>query len=442
MSVPFSYPKNVAYGLSMLAGYHRNTFKIETVSASAVGAGRVIRVNLPENAIIDLKSFRWVINSARAGAVVGTTAGSRQVFPFVQGMIQRMEVSVGGISVSQGFNEYNSAFRLLRNARVPTSKSLSIDAALQNQTLDTSVATAQQNIYMVCQDWLSIFGDPSTRFIDTGKTGVISVAITLADDAVLPVVSGLAIPTSSSSTYVLDNFYFTIDCISMSDGMYDELVSRMISRDGYIPLSFNEYTSFQQDNLGGTTNQIRFALNSQSVNKIYGTLRPSDYITRGKAAVATTGGTLVEASQPYFFNFTNFAVTNTSAPFQSGYSINNSPHPAYGNASEIEWLSQLAICENKVAMDSPGNQIGSLLEFRKNKFVAAIRPNHPIDGETRNKFISGYDTRGVQSQIVWNVGNIDSTTLTAAGGFYSAYVLVETTSTLKIGAGRQLEIIQ
>ena len=48
----------------------------------------------------------------------------------------------------------------------------------------------------------------------------------------------------------------------------------------------------------------------------------------------------------------------------------------------------------------------------------------------------------MQSQIVWNVGNIDSTALAAAGGFYSAYVLVETTSTLKIGAGRQLELIQ
>lgn len=437
MSLPFSYPKNVSFGLSHLAGYHRNTFKIETVSASSVGAGRVIRVNLPENAIIDLKSFRWVINNATCGAT-GTT---RNVFPFVQGLIQRLEVSVNGMALTPGFNEYNTAYRLLRNARIPTSKSLSIDAAIQNQNLDlTTSSTTPQQIYMICQDWLSIFGDPSTRFIDTGKTGVISVAITLADDAVCPTVSGVTISGSPVATYSLDKFYFTIDCVSMSDGMYDAMLSRLIAENGYLPLSWNEYVSFQQDGLSTTTAQIRFAVSSQSVNKIYGTLRDgtasNGYTVRGKSADAISGGTLVESYQPNFFKFQNFAATSGSTQMSWGYTINNAPHPAYGLATEIEGLSQLALCENKVAMDSPGNQIGSLVEYRNNKFVAAIRLNHPVDGETRNKFLSGYDTRGVNSQIVWNVqtnGTIPSS--------YSAFVLVETTSTLRIGAGRQLELI-
>ena len=145
------------------------------------------------------------------------------------------------MALTPGFNEYNTAFRLIRNARVPTSKSLSIDAALQNQTIDNSTcANSAQNIYMLCQDWLSIFGDPSTRFIDTGKCGVISVAITLADDAVCPFIANTNVTGTTSTTYTLDGFYFTIDCISMSDGMYDELISRMIARDGYIPISWNE----------------------------------------------------------------------------------------------------------------------------------------------------------------------------------------------------------
>ena len=434
--IPFSYPKNTAYGLSQIAGYHRNTFKIETVSATAVGAGRVIRVNLPENAIIDLKPFRWVINNATCGAVNGS---GRNVFPFVQGLIHRLEVSVNGMALTPGFNEYNTAFRLIRNARVPTSKSLSIDAALQNQTIDNSAtANAAQQIYMVCQDWLSIFGDPSTRFIDTGKCGVISVAITLADDAVCPFIANTNVAGTTSTTYTLDSFYFTIDCISMSDGMYDQLVSSMIARDGYIPISWNEYISFQQDNLTGTTQQqVRFAVSSQSVNKLYATLRLATYTSRAAAPTAISGGTLVESLQPTFFNFTNFGTTSASAPFRWGYTINNAPHPAYGYATEIEGLSQLAITENKVTLDSPGNQIGSLVEYRNNKFVAAIRLNHPIDGETKNKFLSGYDTRGVNSQIVWTIQN-----MTNAAAAYSAYVLVETTSTLKVGAGRQLQLIQ
>lgn len=96
-------------------------------------------------------------------------------------------------------------------------------------------------------------------------------------------------------------------------------------------------------------------------------------------------------------------------------------------------------------MDSPGNQIGSLMEYRNNKFCAAIRLNHPIDGETRNKYISGYDTRGVNSQMVFTIQGmtgIGATTDVSITNSYSAFILAETTSTLKIGAGRQLELIQ
>jgi hypothetical protein len=435
-NAPFSYPRNLSYGLAHIAGYHRNSFRIETVSATSVGAGRKITVNLPENAIIDLRSFRWVINNALGGA----TATSRQVFPFVQALIQRLEVSCNGMAISPGYNEYNTAFRLMRNARVPQSKSLSVDAALQNQTLDTTTTpTTQQNIYMVCQDWAgTIFGgDCSTRFIDTGKMGVITVSLTLADDAVLPTVGSMSISSPSSGTYLLDGFYFTIDCISLSDGMYDHLLSSMIAKDGYVPISWNELTTFQQDNLTGTTqNQVRFAISSQSVNKIYATLRPSDYTSRGQAASAIQGGTFIEAYQPYFFNFKNFANTSTTAPFRWQFTINNAAHPQY-LATEIEGLSQLVICENKVFMDSPGCQIGSLSEYRNNKFVVAIRLNHPIDGETKNKYLSGYDTRGVNSQIVWTFQNMPN-----APTQYSAFITVETTSTLKVGAGRQLQLIQ
>jgi hypothetical protein len=424
----------------------------------------VIRVNLPENAIIDLKSFRWVINSATGGVNATATPTYRQIFPFVQALIQRLEVSVNGSAVSPGFNEYNTAFRQIRNARVPTSKSLSIDASLQNQTLDTSVGTATasaQNIAMVCQDWIGFFGDPSTRFIDTGKTGVISVAITLADDAVLPVIAADSTTIGSAATftnqtgYSLDQFYFTIDCISLNDGQYDQLLAGRIASDGYLPLSWNEYVSFQQDNLTGSTNQVRFALSTQSLNKLYGTLRPANYINRGRPVTSIVAGTLTESFQPYFFNFQNFAaayVGGSAVPgvtgnntFRWGYTINNSPHPAYALASEIEGLNQLIIAENKVFLDSPGNQIGSLMEYRNNKFCAAIRLNHPIDMESKNKYVSGYDTRGVNSQMVFTIqgmAGVGATTGVSITNAYSAYILAETTSSLRIGSGRQLELVQ
>lgn len=456
MDVPLSYPRNLGYLVQRLAGYHRNTFRIESTSTQTASAGSVITVNLPENAIIDLKSLRWVINSATTS--YNGTQDIRGLLPFSQALIQRMEVYINGIQVTQGCLEYNTAFRLLRNARVPQSKSLSVDAALQNQNLDNSdTFAAGQTVQMVVQDWLGLFEAPSTRFLDTGLVGMITLRITLADNSILvpkkdsvPCSFGLVAGAVSGTTtivaadataagnmtYSLSSYYFTIDSISLSDGSYDFLIRKKLARDGFLSVNYDEYYAFIQDGNSASSTQVRFAVASQSINKLYGTLRPTDYTSKGKPAAALPG-TLVESFQPYFFNFKSGSAADGS--FRWNYSVNNVYHPQY-QASEIEALCQLVMTENKVGFDSPGNQITSIKEFKENKFCAAIRLNHPIDGEVRNAFISGFDSRGVNAQLVWNVSGVD-----VANGFsgqnYCAYVLVNTTNTLRFGLGRSLEVI-
>lgn len=514
-----AYPRNLGYMVSSIAGYHRNTFRIETTSTQTASYGRVVTVNLPENSIIDLKSFRWVIQdattsfaidpSAPAIAAGGTGATSgiavKAALPFAQALIARLEISINGVQITQGCVEYNTLYRLMRNARITPSKASTIDNALQNGSLDTSpvpvTATSTttspaivagtsvngQDLQMVICDFLGLFEAPSTRFLDTGLTGMISIRITLADNNVLtPILSGVAtaggvntytpltgsqvapivgttaVSTSPSTlalmqnmTYSLTNFYFTIDAISLNDGAYDMLVREKLARDGYLPLNFDEYYTFLQDNNTATTTTVRFAVSSQSINKLYATMRPSNYTSRGLpydqtsniSSLSSITPLNLDNVQPNFFKFQSFAGDNT---LKWNFSINNVYHPQFLE-TELAGLSHLIQTENKSLMESTGNMISSLSEYRKNKFCCGIRLNHPIDGEVRNAFTSGFDTRATNAQLLWQIQMGTSPNLTNAlnaatvNGVspttYCAFIVVNTTNCLRVGPGRALELI-
>jgi hypothetical protein len=484
------YPRNLGYAVSKLSGYHRNTFRIESTTAQTAGAGRVISCNLPENALIDLRSFRWVINDAvtsflpAVAGVAGTSSSVsvKGILPQGNLLISRLEVLVNGVQITQGCTEYNTAFKMMKIARMNSTKNQSIDYALQNaacpaangnyvsgtnfgnaSTAIGKTGVVGQDIQMIISDWLGFLEAPSTRFIDTGLVGMITIRITLADNNVLmpcyvtssttsidpmnAAAPGTGAYTSAgqpaaattaaqSLTYTLNNFYFTIDAISINDGMYDALLRDKLAHQGFLSINFDEYYSFLQDSNTASALSVRFAVSSQSVNKIYATFRNTNYTSRPTAAVAADGSSY--NSEPFFppyFQFQSFANDNN---LKWNFSINNVYHPQY-LASEIEGLAQLVMCENKAGFDKDitGNLITSFPEYRNNKFIVGIRLNHPIDGETRNAFVSGFDSRGTNAQLLWQVQNING----LGGATYCAYILVNTTNTLRIGLGRAIEVI-
>lgn len=456
------YPRNLGYAVSKLSGYHRNTFRIESTTAQTASAGRIITVNLPENAIIDLHSFRWVISDAVTNYQTdAANAGNAVKAYFPQGnlLISRLEVLVNGVQITQGCTEYNTAFKLLRNARMNSTKSQSIHFALQNANMGTASiststfngTTVSQDIQMIIADWLGFLEQASTRFIDTGLVGMITIRITLAGNNVLTPAfitggaasftpqGGLAASTSalaSTISYTLNNFYFTIDAISINDGMYDALLREKLAHDGFLSINFDEYYSFLQDSNTTSSLAVRFAVSSQSINKIYGTLRNTTYVNSGQTGIAAdTSAFNVDPIIPAFFNFKSYANDNT---LKWNFSINNVYHPQY-LASELEGLNQLILTENKGGFDKDitGNLITSFNEYRNNKFCVGIRLNHPIDGENRNAFVSGFDSRGTNAQLLWQVQSING----LGGATYCAYILVNTTNTLRIGVGRSIELI-
>jgi hypothetical protein len=73
--------------------------------------------------------------------------------------------------------------------------------------------------------------------------------------------------------------------------------------------------------------------------------------------------------------------------------------------------------------------------FKKGFFQTPLVLNHPSGLGLSVR--SGYNSRGVNSTMIWNLYNIPSATLPAT---YNNIVVVGTTAQLKIGIGRSLAI--
>ena len=48
-------PANMRMAAAKMSNYNRNRFRLETVSNDTAGPGRIVTVNLPENALLDMK---------------------------------------------------------------------------------------------------------------------------------------------------------------------------------------------------------------------------------------------------------------------------------------------------------------------------------------------------------------------------------------------------
>lgn len=109
------YPKHMSYFCKRLAGFSKNTVRLNTQSSTTVNQNGIISITLPSNTIVDLKSlamFFECVPEVRETAT-GTTEAD-PVFPrFTTSLIERIQVSVGGVAVGNAPN-MNSAIAYLK----------------------------------------------------------------------------------------------------------------------------------------------------------------------------------------------------------------------------------------------------------------------------------------------------------------------------------------
>lgn len=100
------YPKTMSYYSRRLAGYSKNTVRLNLAGSTTVSQNGIISVVLPTNSMVDLNSLAMFFkcDPVPSGNATGTTNPSC-IFPrFSTSLIERVQVSVGGVSVGNAPN--------------------------------------------------------------------------------------------------------------------------------------------------------------------------------------------------------------------------------------------------------------------------------------------------------------------------------------------------
>lgn len=470
-------PANLMFGASVLSSYNRNRFRLETTSADTAREGRIVTINLPENALLDMKSFRFFFDCAAGSAGTGNDKVYGLLPANASSLISRVEVYINGVQVQQGTSEYNTIYNMLnlgRNSQdsVRTKSRLLNHSAIYTgagstlSTLLTTLGADNGETSTLCVDnWLGFLNETSTRFLPTDLLGQIQVRLTFAPNSVLSAVAALGASNSAilsatqttaaaSLAYNISNMYFTIDSIVVGDTYNQLLRNKLMGAGSFLPLNYKEYYTFSQEGIASTSYTNRFSLSAGSIDKLYAVQRGSKgnwkYDVIGPATcnvpAAADGvsslehiGDVLTGKYFTFVSGKGGASDMTDGNFRYQWSINNVQHPQYlARASEA--MADLAYTNEKVGFNANGIIPASPSAFCRAMAVFSLQLNHPELGLSVQ---SGYNSRGINSTMSLSIQGLSSSE--ARGGVTAdsnvqSLICVETTSQLRISAGKALAV--
>ena len=442
-------PPNLSFVAKQMSNYSRNRFRLETNSTkNVVTAGDVITVNLPESALLDMKSFRWVFNASSVAPA--STATNLSFFPSnMQSLIERVEIYINGVQVQNGCAQYNTLCQVLKLGRSNNDRNDSIENCLSKSHITDIGASAANtidpptNVSCVIDKWYGFLNETSTRFLDTSLLGQIQIRITLATEKVMiPFekvasrgfdISMTVFDNASYLNYKLEEIYFTIDSLVV-DPMYSMALRDQLAKNEFIPINYKEYYTYTLGSQVSDSYQNRFALSSGSIDKLYGITRPSEYNTGNVVAVTVEGATGTDKHVAKYFAFESLSEASYSGNADNlkyQWSINNVAHGQY-RAQLIEACADLAYINDKCGDYSAGIMPTNFKTFKTAQTVIPLVLNHP---ETPISVMSGYNSRGINSMMVLDVQGLDKTKATAG---YESMVIVETTAQIRASQGKSL----
>jgi hypothetical protein len=386
------YPKNLQYLARKLNGFSKNTFKILSLNATTASANQIITVDLPSNSLVDLSSFTMFFNAS-------TTATSLP--KNIESLIERYEVSVNGVTVQGGCNNYHQLFNTISDMTM-SQDCVNRRKILQNSDISTAVTSGSFAI----QNWLGFISSVSPNIIDTGLLGNVRVRITLASTDALV----------GTGTYDLTNMFFSVDCISIDDGIFYNIHQQFLNSGGVYEMPFKQWFNFSST--GGLSQSTNFSLSTGSMN-------------RAIACFVKQGAGLADAittNAPMFTRVGEIDSSNKVTSWQ--FSIGGKYYPNYKPTPDQAFalmMNNLNMSQDTLGGINP--KIDTLAHFKSSFWVASIELEHGDSG-----FISGLDTRGNVSQNFFETQGVSATN-------YTCLVFVETTSLLRVGAGRNIDVV-
>lgn len=424
-----NYPKTLNYFVNRLAGHTTNSYRLNPQGADTANPQSIVRFDLPNNAIIDLKDVRFMFNAVASGAD-GTDLAR---FPDkISSLIERVVVSVGGQQVYSGHSAYNRVRHIKDALEKPKCKQLSDPQAHDfvvsntgNNAVD-GAAVAGTETYTgtpFCVgggDLLGLF-EGMPRMLDMSLLAQATIEFTFAPASVM-IACALASLTTNGATESINNVTYSVSGMRLlvqayginDGGAYDRMVESEMAQMGFLEFGFKEYYTFFDESFSGST---RFSLAGvQSLDKVYVGFHETGYNTKGGAKVVEGRGLTENKNKGKYFNLAQpSGLTGLQLQINGGFS------PTY-SATPDECLS-LAL-----SVSGKDGEIASREQYLKNYFIFAQRFNHP---DMPVNVVSGLDFANINM-----AGSV-----VATGSFGSGVpiiIVAECTSTLRIAPQLQM----
>ena len=482
-----SYSPNLTYFLDRLQGFSTNIFRLETNGADTATANKIIRFSLPSNALLNMRSFALHFN-AKCNDGNGARLPSK-----IDSLIDRVEVTAGGIQLSQGLNLYN----VLRHAKdallgdktnsvcghpdiIRTISPIDgygyvdandVNPAVLSGTNGERYPSTHKQAQFTIDHWEGFLGTCEPKILDAAILPDLVISIYLADNNVLTSSLGVALADTgadditdagnAAATYELNNIHATIESIGLADSVYDNMVSSMIAQKGYVEIPFKQYFSFNSTHEGST----RFSVATQSLDRVWVAFRASTYANQAapirvkgyklKGAFTSTGaisGANLDATgnaggsrsitqdigKSEYLGLLDTEKEKYVGPFYNFVEPATSSKNTYQLQLNGAYYPQFAATAEEMytiskhsTLGSYSEQFKSLQQYKNNYFVMCARLNMPESEFSRTA--SGLDTRSVSLNGYFNTSNTT--------GSPNVVIFCECTSTIRVGQGRMIEIL-
>lgn len=465
-------PSNLSFFMSRLQGVGTSHFKVNPQTTGSVVAGNIVRFELPSNTLLSFRSLRLMFSATTSPADKAISLPND-----ISSLIERCSVYVGGVLVANGFNGYNTLIHakaalqgykcgmLAHPEMVRAIKYHDSDlTAITDILPETYSDTDDYNAFCI-DNFEGFLGTCEPSIMDTGALSTIVIEFQMADANVCGSSAGRALegtgaadftdtvsPTPSTPIYTVKNMTLQVEVIQLATNVLDTIVEQRIAQVGYLSVPFKNYFSFSNTHSSTT----RFNVNSASWDRLWVVYRDENYnatkapvrikgykkkgaftgLTAGAATVDGVDiglpeydvggsgalGTNCEKYKPFYFNFKQIGLAST-ARFQ--LSINSANIPSY----PMTVPEAYAMSMNSLDYYDKNHKL-TLDQYKNNYFVQCFRFCLPDSDYSR--LASGIDCRGVSSSCAITTNGVTSCNMT---------LFAECSSELRIGAGRQIEVV-
>ena len=305
-----SFNPNLTYYVERLQGFSTNIFRLESQARTTASPNQIITFDLPSNSIVNLRSFKVFCNCQ--------LTGDNACMPPINDFVERVEVSVGGIVLAQGSNfmnvlqeckkvlgvdycdavmshpEYVRETSYVNGATfadpAPESYASSSDPRFCIENLEGFLSSAEPKLLDT-----SLIPDLRVRLYMAGVEILSNPAGVILTDEAGTLANSIGANGTADATYTLSDIHAHIECIGLADATYDNMLSSMMSSQGFLEIPYKAYTSFTDTHTGSS----RFSVSTASLDLIWIAWRLDGYDVRGglkRVAGHKIGGGFVSAT--------------------------------------------------------------------------------------------------------------------------------------------------